>query len=104
MRIIYNTTYLVDNSIDVEWKGFITNVYIPKLMTTNCFDEWKLSKIFGEPSEGAISYALQFVAKDFNSFLFYRDNFSKSYQKEVSSRFNEKCIHFKTLMEVFAES
>lgn len=73
-------------------------------MDTKCFDEWKLSRIYGEQNENGISFALQFVAKDFDNFVNYRDNFSKGFQTKMETKFKEKCMFFKTLMEIIEES
>lgn len=98
--IIYNVTVLVDHNVAEEWKSWMTKIHIPDVMKTGFFTEFKFSKVIQDPQEGGDSYAIQYVAKSMSALNEYQLNHAPALQKEHTDKYGEKCLAFRTLLEI----
>lgn len=103
MKILYNVTIKIDTAIKDAWLEWMINIHIPEVMATQCFDSYKLTKIFGDDDEHGTGFAIQYVSNNMASFEKYQTSHAKRLQKEHSDRFEGKYAAFRTLMEVYAE-
>ena len=63
MRIIYNTSFIIDEDIETAWIGFIRKNYISVLQTNRLCEDIIFTKVSIDQPEGK-TYSLQLV---FNS-------------------------------------
>lgn len=60
MRIVFNTTFIVNEETEQEWIGFIREHYIGYLHTRHLTDDILFTKVSIDQSEGR-TYSLQLV-------------------------------------------
>ena len=45
MKIFYNVTVIIDDSILDEWKSWMIETHIPDVMATGAFESYQLTKV-----------------------------------------------------------
>lgn len=71
MRIIHNTSFIVNDPIETEWVNFIKGHYIPSLQDNPLIRDVLFTKVSIDQPEGK-TYSIQLVfgsEKDMNFFL-----------------------------------
>jgi len=100
MKIIYNVTTKVDHSIVEEWNAWVRSFYIPTAKQTSSFLEHKILTILGDDDEHGKTFALQLTFEDLDHFLLWSKDDINAISYESKNLFGEKCLSFKTLMQV----
>jgi hypothetical protein len=77
--------------------------HIPDVMMTGKFLSWRIKKILGDDDPAGVTYAIQYVAPNMDSFLDYNQHYAQDLQKEHQDRYEGKYVAFRTLMEIVAE-
>ena len=96
--ILYNITLIIEDSIDKEWLNWMNNEFIPSAMETNLVVSHRLLKVLDSPNEG-ITYCLQFVIDDINSYNLFKTNHLPQIMDNHSNQFSNRFVSFSTLME-----
>jgi hypothetical protein len=98
-KIIYNVTVNVDDEIHTEWLDWMIKIHIPDVMQTGYFLENKICKILVDEQQGT-SYSIQYLCANMNDLMEYQKNEAPRLQKEVSDKYKDKFVAFRTLLEV----
>ncbi len=98
--ILYNVTVKIDHAVHDDWKAWMCDVHIPEIMDTGLFHEYKMCKLIGIEEEDGITYAIQYVSPDMNSFQEYQEKHAARLQQDHMKRFENRYVAFRTLMEV----
>jgi hypothetical protein len=96
--ILYNVTINLDEEVHQEWLEWMKNKHIPDVMNTGCFVESKICRIHSD-DEG-VTFAVQYLCENMNTYESYRDNFAQALQKEHIDKFHGKFAAFRTLLEI----
>lgn len=97
--IIYNVTVSVDHDIHEEWLEWMKEVHIPDVMATGLFKENRILRVLtGEHSE--TTFSVQYDCESMEHLEKYQELHAPGLQKEHTDRYGEKCIAFRTLLEV----
>ncbi|MGQ0828114.1 MAG: DUF4286 family protein [Bacteroidota bacterium] len=97
--IIYNVTVNIDNDVREEWLQWMKNKHIPDVMATGYFSEYKICKVLVEEEQGT-TYSIQYTCAGMKDLEEYRSKHSPRLQKDVSDKYGDKLIAFRTLLEV----
>lgn len=97
--IIYNVTINIEHDVHDEWLKYMKEEHIPDVMKTNCFIENKMCKVLVEEEQG-ITYSIQYTAKDMETYEKYKREHAPRLQKEVTDRYPNKFVAFRTLLEI----
>lgn len=97
--IIYNVTVNVDDSIHDEWLAWMTAVHIPDVMNTGMFTGYRLCRILSEQDTGT-TYSFQYSCDTMEKYEKYRDEFAPALRNQVTEKFGNKFVAFRTLLEV----
>ena len=100
MKIMYNVTVSVDPLVESQWVLWMKETHIPGVMDTGHFINFSMQKILAGEDENGITYAIQYVAPDHDSFDEYQKNHAQRLQQEHQSKFEGKYAAFRTLMQV----
>ena len=98
--IIYNVTVNIDHNVHEDWLEWMKQVHIPDVMATGAFLENKISKVLADQDEGGITYAIQYISKDMETYERYQKEHAPRLQQEHSARYEGKFAAFRTLLEV----
>ncbi len=102
--ILYNVTVKIEHNTHQDWLAWMKATHIPEVMKTGIFKEYKISRLLYIDETDGITYAIQYVCDDMNSFRHYQDEFAKALQADHTNRYKDKFVAFRTLMEVVDQS
>ena len=97
--IIYNVTVNVEDSIHDEWLIWMKTIHIPDVMNTGMFSEYRLCKILSDEDTGN-TYSFQYTCENIEAYEKYRDEFAPALRSQVTEKFGDKFVAFRTLLEV----
>jgi hypothetical protein len=102
-KILYNVTVKIDKEIHKEWLDWMLSKHIPDVMKTECFETFKVTKILGDDDEYGVSFAIQYIAPNMDTFQDYQLKHAPVLQQEHSDRYMNRYAAFRTMMEIVAE-
>jgi hypothetical protein len=97
--IVYNVTINIDREVESEWKRWMKSVHIPEVLATNCFENARMLKMMYEEESQGTTYAVQYMAKSLEMIEQYQREFAEALQAEHSSRYKNKFVVFRSLLE-----
>ena len=97
--IIYNVTVNVDDSIHDEWLSWMRTVHINDVLNTGMFTNCRLCKILSDDDTGT-TYSFQYTCDNMEKYEKYRDEFAPALREQVTEKFGNKFVAFRTLLEV----
>jgi hypothetical protein len=95
---LYNITVGIDKDIEQEWVYWMKTEYIPKVMRTQFFTDYKLYKVLHDDDEASTSYSIQYFARRLEDVTTYFER-HKSLIEEHRSRYHNRHVAFMTLLE-----
>jgi hypothetical protein len=98
--LIYNITTLVEGSVRDAWLTWLTDVHIPEIMSSDCFLRYQVLRVLDADESQGYTYALQFFAEDREACERFSSQFAPGLEKANNRLWGEKCVSFRTLMEV----
>ncbi len=101
--ILYNVTVVVEDSIHDEWLKWMQEIHVPEVMQTAIFSKFKICKILTKPDEGT-SYSFQYFCENLSDFEKYDQNHAPQLRNSVLSKFGDKQVSFRTLMEIIDQT
>lgn len=102
MKIFYNVTVIIDDSILEEWKTWMVETHIPAVMSSGAFESYQLTKVITEGSEGGTTFAIQYLSPSMEEYDRYQMQHAAKLQDEHQQKYNGKFGAFRTLMEVIS--
>jgi hypothetical protein len=97
--IIYNVTVNIEDSVHDDWLQWMKKVHIPEVMSTGCFVEYRFARVMVEEESGT-TYSIQYLTKNMDSLMDYRNNFAQKLQADTSARYGNQLVAFRTLLEL----
>lgn len=99
--LLYNVTLIIEDASATEWLQWMQEVHIPKVMATGLFVSHRMLKVVDSPNEG-ITYCSQYIVESIEDYDNYQLQFDAAIQEELNTRFKDKFVTFRTLMEYIA--
>lgn len=98
--IIYSVTVSIEKSLSEDWQKWMLESHIPDVLATQCFSSFTLHKIL-EPSvdESMDTFNVQYSAKDMDTYELYRTLYAPKLQRAHTSRYENRFVAFRTLLE-----
>ena len=96
--ILYNVTIILEESAEQEWLPWMKEEHIPEVMASNCFVSNRMLKVLDSPNEG-VTYCMQYIADTPEAYEKYKNEFAAQLQAAAISRFENRFVAFRTLME-----
>lgn len=90
----------VEWSIHEKWFQWMLDVYIPEMLSTNCFKEQRLLRLIEIDETEGPTYALQLYLESKEDHNRYIQLFASALNKIFFDCWNDKVIAFSTLMQV----
>lgn len=97
--LLYNVTFGIDKKIEQEWLLWIHENYIPGIMNTGLFSEYKIYKVLTHDDETSMSYSIQCFAPTIEHILQYLNEFAPKLVEAHRTRFKDQHVAFNTLLE-----
>lgn len=103
-KLLYNVTVKVEHGIVQEWKEYMIANHILDVMNTDCFIDFRFTKLLYMDDEEGVTFAIQYIAPDLESFERYHRDYAAKLQAEHKAIYGEKALAFRTVMEIIHES
>lgn len=97
--IIYSVTINIDASVQEDWVRWMKEVHIPEVMNTGLFIENRMLRLLNVDDE-ASTYSIQYMLQNMDDFERYQQEFAPRLQAQHTSRYRDKFVAFRTLLEV----
>ena len=97
--IVYNVTSAIDESIEKEWVAWMKDHHMPDVIGTKMFTQFRLYKILATQEPRTVSYSAQYMARSMEDVNTYLEKFAPALRAEVSTKYGEKAVSFRTLLE-----
>lgn len=99
--LLYNVTIIIEDASADAWLQWMQEEHIPDVMATGMFVSSRLLKVVDSPNEG-VTYCAQYVAQTMAEYETYQSQFEPALQEDLNTRFRDKFVSFRTLMEYVA--
>lgn len=97
--LLYNVTFGIDKEIETEWISWMKSNYLPSMMSTGLFVEYKIYKVLSHDDETSISYSVQCFAKTIEDVLKYLNDYAPPLTELHREKFKDKHVAFNTLLD-----
>lgn len=100
--ILFNTTFIVAQCADSDFKDWISSVYTPEISACSSFSDILLTKILSVPQndDKTQSYALQFKAPTINHIEDWIATSGMEKLNTLQTKHGENILYFATFMEI----
>lgn len=98
--ILLNTTFHVHRSVDVAFRQWVREKYLPAAERAGVSQEPIVSRILAESEDGGISYAVQFKALSLEVARRWHDSEAHALKESLHRLYGERVLHFTTYMEI----
>jgi hypothetical protein len=96
---LYNVTVGIDKDVEGEWLAWIREEYIPQVMETRMFVNFKMYKVLHDDDEGTVSYSIQYFAESLAKVTTYFEHHAPALTEKHRARFIGQHAAFMTLLE-----
>ncbi|MBC7913761.1 MAG: DUF4286 family protein [Pyrinomonadaceae bacterium] len=96
--ILYNITVILEETIETEWREWVTNAFIPNALSSNLLVSHRLLKVIDSPNEG-VTYCMQFIADHLESYNQFMNNHAAALLSTHTQQFQNRAVFFSTVME-----
>ena len=100
---IYNVTSNIDDSIHEDWLQWMKETHIPAMLATQKFTAAKMCKVLVNEDMGGVTYSVQYSAKDKATLQQYYIEDADRLRAVTAARYGEKCLAFRTELEIVSE-
>ncbi len=99
--IIYNETFIVEESIAAKWLEWIKAEHIAAVMKTGWFSDHKILTVLDSPNEG-VTFCIQYAADSIENYSQFYYRHMPALHEKHNKQFEEQFALFHTLMETVA--
>ncbi len=96
--LLYNVTFIIEETVAVEWLQWMNELHIPEIMNTGKFASYRLLKVLDSPNEG-VTYCVQYIAESEADYNEYKAKYAPALQAKLTAKFENRVLSFRTLME-----
>jgi hypothetical protein len=97
--IIYNVTVKLEHDIATEWVQWMKEEHMPDLMNTGLFLDCRLCRLLEQDEVEGVTYVAQYFCESMEQYNKYISAYAQQMREKGFSRFGNKFIAFRTLME-----
>jgi len=97
--LLYNITIGIDREIESEWLAWMKEQYIPAVMQSGMFLNWRMYKILHDEEEASVSYSVQYFARRIEDVVQFVEQVEPELNKVHNKRFKDRHVAFRTLLE-----
>lgn len=97
--IIYNITTKVDWSVADDWKVYMHANFIPSLLETGCFDNFRFMKLLQVDESDGPTFALQLTSPSLSLYSRYIDAFAPEIRRKLAAQWGQNFVDFHSLMQ-----
>jgi hypothetical protein len=96
--VIYNITFIVEESISTNWLQWMKDVFIPTTMGYGLFNSHRILKVVDSPNEGE-TFCLQYEVDNLSAYEDYQNQHAASLHQLLKSEFGNQQVNFTSIMQ-----
>jgi hypothetical protein len=96
---IYNVTVNIDDQVHDEWLNWMREIHMPAVMRSGCFVDSQLLKVLYVDDNGH-TYSAQYRFLEMQDIEVYQQKYAATLQAESKSRFADKSVAFRTILQL----
>ena len=98
--LLYNVTVNIDFSVEEEWKQWMKEIHIPKVLETGAFISNKMYKLLNEvPDATGATYSIQYICENMAKLDDYMENYAPVLVREHVERYANQHVAFRSVLE-----
>ena len=97
MRIIYNTSFIIDEAIEEEWIAFIRRHYMQPLQENKLCEDIIFTKVSIDQAEGK-TYSLQVVFSSEERQNYFLQTWLPTIEEQISKQFSNRYLYFSSVL------
>jgi hypothetical protein len=97
--IIYNTSYLIGNSMENDFCEWMKTKFIPLLKETGTFSASYFCKVMVATEDEGLTYSLQLLFKNKELFTKYLSSFEPRTKAVFHAKYKTEVMSFSSLLE-----
>lgn len=99
--ILYNVTTKIDKDKAKGWLTWMREIYIPDVMKTGLFVDYKICRLLGTNDPTDETFAVQYFLEDINKFNTYQEKHAVTFHQEAMKKYGNHAVFIPSLMAVF---
>ena len=100
--INYNITVSVGDDITADWLDWMQKEHIPDVISSGVFIKAHLSKLIN-PKDSDNTFAITYTCSSMKDLHYYQVYFAADLQKKHDTRYGDKVVAFRTIMEIIKD-
>ena len=97
--VLYSVTINIEDDVHHEWIQWMRETHVPNVMNTGCFVMHKIMQLV-EPKQDGNTYSFQYFCESMEMLATYQRDFAPQLQLEVTERYPNKFVAFRTILNV----
>ncbi len=97
MRIIYNTSFIIDEAIEQEWVAFMRQHYIARLHGKNICDDIIFTKVSIDQPEGK-TYSVQIVFNNPEQQKNFLNHYLPEIEEKIIAQYANRYVCFSSVL------
>ena len=98
--LIYNVTTQVKEDIHLEWLEWMRTIYIPEIIATELFSDYRIVKILEIDESDGPTYAIQYFSNNRGNYDIFVQKYANIFSQKASEKWSDKIFSFRSLMEI----
>jgi len=100
--LLYNVSVKVDHAIEVEWLQWMKESHVPDVLNTQMFLEARICKLDLLEPDDDNTFIIQYSCESREKLEVYFEMFAPALRENFNTRYKDRTILFRTVMEVVA--
>ncbi|MEL7122507.1 MAG: DUF4286 family protein [Bacteroidota bacterium] len=100
---LYNLTIKIEKDMIEEWLPWMSNSFIPQVLSTIDFDAHKFCRLISHPDLDGETFALQLFTNKQEVLNDFHENHESKLQTILFQKFGNRLVFFPTVMEIISE-
>lgn len=101
--VIYNVTVHVEDAIREDWLQWMQQTHIPQMLETGNFTAARICRVHAGEEIGGSTYAVQYTCSSFGQLQAYYDSHAEQMRQQTADRYGDRCLAFRTELELISE-
>jgi Domain of unknown function (DUF4286) len=97
--IIYNLTIKIDNNIHSLWLDWMKKTYIPEMLATGIFHDYRLCRLLEQDDSEGPTYTAQFFCDSMENYTTFMQEHATDFYQKAKLLFGDKIVSFQTVMQ-----
>lgn len=98
--ILYNVTIKIARDNEEEWLHWMKSDHIPEVMKTGMFTGFHVCRLLEQAEDEDTTYVIQYRCENKEKLDHYFKHFAPALRAQHDSRYKNKFVAFRTVMEI----